>query len=157
MPGTLNVPGIVGLGQACAVARARQATEVPRLAALRDHLQHRLTTALEGVTVNGAAAPRLPHNLSVSFAGVAGEVLLERLPDLAVSSGSACRSGAARQPSHVLLALGLGEELAHATLRFGLGRSTTPEDIDRAADRVIEVVTELRAGAACGTPAGLTA
>jgi cysteine desulfurase len=148
--GTLNVPGIVGLGQACAVARALQATEAPRLAALRDRLQERLTTALDGVTVNAAAAPRLPHNLSVSVAGVPGEILLDRLPDLAVSSGSACSSGSTRRPSHVLQALGLSEALAHATLRFGLGRGTTVEDVDRAADRVIEVVTALRATAPCG-------
>lgn len=148
--GTLNVPGIVGLGEACAMAGSLQATEAPRLAALRDRLQERLTTALDGVTVNAATAPRLPHNLSVSFAGVAGEILIDRLPELAVSSGSACSSGAARRTSHVLQALGLSDALAHATIRFGLGRGTTEADIDRAADRVIEVVTELRATAPCG-------
>lgn len=143
--GSLNVPGIVGMGAACALAGTLRVDEAARLARLRDQLEQQLTAALDHVSVNGKSAPRLPNNLNISFAGIDGEALLMQLPDLAVSSGSACGS-AVKRPSHVLTALGVAEEMAHATLRFGLGRSSTAENIDYAAQRVIEAVRRLRDG-----------
>ena len=141
--GTLNVPGIVGFGAACAIAAAELEPEAARLAALRDRLLERLTTALDGVRVNGTLSPRLPNNLNVSFEGVDGETLLGKLDGVAVSSGSACTT-ADPQPSHVLRALGLSDRLAQASLRFGLGRTTTAEEIEQAAEQVIEAVRRLR-------------
>ena len=141
--GTLNVPGVVGLGAACEIAAAEMTSEAVRLTKLRDRLLDRLQTGLGGVSVNGALSPRLPNNLNVSFEGVDGETLLGRLDGLAVSSGSACTT-ADPQPSHVLRALGLSDELAQASLRFGLGRGTTSEEIERAAALVIAAVTRLR-------------
>ena len=141
--GTLNVPGIVGLGTACGIAQQEVDVEGRRLAALRDRLKDKLFAALDGLQVNGSLERRLPNNLSVSFAGVDGESLLMGLDDVAVSSGSACTSESA-EPSHVLGALGVPEKLAHASLRFGLGRQNTQEEIDYAADKVAAVVTRLR-------------
>jgi cysteine desulfurase len=144
--GTLNVPGIVGLGAAAEIARTEMAEESARLSALRDRLLDRLRSALDGVRVNGTMARRLPHNLHVSFSGVEGERLLMALGDLAVSTGSACSSGS-QAPSHVLQAIGAVGEEAGASIRFGLGRMTTAEDVDFAAERVITVVTALRRSA----------
>lgn len=141
--GTLNVPGIVGLGAACEIAAHEMAIEAERVAELRNRLKHKLLASLEGVTVNGSETFRLPHNLSIGFDGVDGESLLMGLDDVAVSSGSACTSESP-EPSHVLRALGVPEKLAHASLRFGLGRQTTQEEVDYAADKVSAVVTRLR-------------
>jgi cysteine desulfurase len=141
--GTLNVPGIVGFGLACEIAAAEMESEALRLAALRDRLLERLQNELDGVHVNGALQPRLPNNLNVSFEGVDGETLLGKLDGLAVSSGSACTTADPR-PSHVLRALARSDRLAQASLRVGLGRSTTAEDIESAADQVIGVVQRLR-------------
>ena len=142
--GTLNTPGIVGFGAACAIAVGEMETEGARLAALRDRLFAGLV-ALGGVRLNGAAKPRLPHNLNVSFEGVDGEALLMSLDDVAVSSGSACTS-AEPKPSHVLRAIGVPEKLAHASLRFGLGRWTTEAEIEYAVERIGGVVKRLRRG-----------
>ena len=141
--GTLNVPGIVGLGKACAIAASEMETESSRLATLRDRLLDGLQNALDGVSVNGSLASRLPHNLNVSFAGVDGEALLMGLDDIAVSSGSACTT-ATPQPSHVLRALGIGDSLAQSSLRFGLGRWNTADEVDYAVAKVSRVVKRLR-------------
>jgi cysteine desulfurase len=140
--GTLNVPGIVGLGEACAVCQAEMAAEAARLGALRDRLLGGLTSGLDGVSVNGSMAHRLPHNLHVSFAGVDGASLVIGIGDIAVSTGSAC-SSASEAPSHVLQALG-GEAAASASIRFGLGRLTTGADIDYAIEKFVTVVRHLQ-------------
>jgi cysteine desulfurase len=139
--GTLNVPGIVGFGKAAEIARTEMASESGRMAALRDRLLDGLRSKTDGMTVNGTMDSRLPGNLNVSFAGVDGEALLVSLDDVAVSSGAACTQA---EPSHVLMALGLSKDRALASLRFGLGRSTTVDEIDRAAAKVAEVVARLR-------------
>ena len=141
--GTLNVPGIVGLGACAEVARQMLPEESVRLAALRDRLLDGLRRGLDCVRVNGSLERRLPHNLHVSFEGIEGEALLMALGDLAVSTGSACSSGS-QAPSHVLQAIGAVGEGAGASIRFGLGRWTTDEDIDFAIDRVTTVVRTLR-------------
>ncbi len=141
--GTLNVPGIVGLGACAEVARQVLPEESIRLAGERDRLLRGLQRALDGVRVNGSLERRLPHNLHVSFEGVEGEALLMALGDLAVSTGSACSSGS-QAPSHVLQAIGAVGERAGASIRFGLGRWTTEADIDFALDRVTTVVRSLR-------------
>ena len=141
--GTLNVPGIVGLGQAAELCRTEMATESSRLSALRGRLLDGLQQALDGVRVNGSMTHRLPHNLHVSFARIEGEQLLMALGDLAVSTGSACSSGS-QAPSHVLEAIGAVGDRAGASIRFGLGRPTTESDIDFAIDRVATVVRSLR-------------
>jgi cysteine desulfurase len=139
--GTLNVPGIVGFGAAADIARAEMPVESKRLAALRDRLLDRLRRVVEGITVNGSLDARLPGNLNVSFARVDGEALLVSLDGVAVSSGAACT---AAEPSHVLLALGLPKDRALASLRFGLGRWNTEEEIDEAAGLVAAAVAQLR-------------
>lgn len=138
--GTLDVPGIVGLGMACELARRELATEAERLCALRHSLWRQVAAALPGVETNGHPTSRLPGNLHLSFAGVDGAELLLALPDLALSSGSACTS-ASSEPSHVLKAVG---QEAAASLRFGLGRFTTQAEIDIAAARVVAAVQDLR-------------
>ncbi len=141
--GTLNVPGIVGLGRACAVAAAEMAAEGARLAALRDRLLAGLRARLDGVVVNGSLASRLPNNLHVSFLGVDGASLLIGIGDIAVSSGSACQT-ASETPSHVLSAI-LGEDrVPSASIRFGLGRFTTAEEVDYAVEKFAAVVSHLR-------------
>ena len=140
--GTLNVPGIVGLGEACALAQRLMPEEMARHRALRDRLHAKLAT-IEESYVNGGMEHRLPHNLNMSFAYVEGESLLMGINDIAVSSGSACTS-ATLEPSYVLKALGLGDDLAHTSIRFGIGRFTTEEEIDYVANKMIEVVTKLR-------------
>lgn len=142
--GTLNVPGIVGLGRAAELCRLEMPDEAPRLAALRDRLLHGLQSKLPGLRVNGTLAQRLPHNLHISFDGIEGEGLLMALGDLAVSTGSACSSGS-QTPSHVLQAIGATSHGAGASVRFGLGRSTTATDVDFAIERVTTVVTALLA------------
>ena len=144
--GTLNVPGIVGLGTAAEICVREMPAESTRLSALRDRLLAGLQQNLEGVRVNGSLARRLPHNLHVSFDGVEGEGLLMALGDLAVSTGSACSSGS-HAPSHVLQAIGAVGEGAGAVVRFGLGRYTTDDHITFAIDRLTTVVTSLRKSA----------
>jgi cysteine desulfurase len=141
--GTLNVPGIVGLGEACAICQREMADEGARLAALRDKLKDRLLAELDEVYINGSLEHRLPNNLNMSFAYVEGESLLMGIDDIAVSSGSACTS-ATLEPSYVLRALGIPDDLAHTSIRFGLGRFNTEEEVDYVAGRVIEVVRKLR-------------
>jgi cysteine desulfurase len=138
----LNVPGIVGLGRAAELCRLEMAEESSRLGALRDRLLDGLRARIPQTRVNGTLDRRLPHNLHVSFPGVEGEKLLMALGDLAVSTGSACSSGS-QAPSHVLQAIGAATEDAGASIRFGLGRGTTAEDIDFAIDRVSTVVSSL--------------
>ena len=141
--GTLNVPGIVGLGKACELCQQEMEEEGKRLGALRDKLMHRLTSELDEVFVNGSMEHRLPNNLNISFAYVEGESLLMGIHDIAVSSGSACTS-ATLEPSYVLKALGKGDDLAHSSIRFGLGRFTTEEEVEYAADSIIRIVNKLR-------------
>ena len=141
--GTLNVPGIVGLGEACAIAQREMPEESKRLAAMRDRLKSLLEDALDETFINGTMEHRLPNNLNMSFAYVEGESLLMGINDVAVSSGSACTS-ATLEPSYVLKALGIGDDLAHTSIRFGLGRFNTEEEVDFVAGRVISVVRKLR-------------
>ena len=141
--GTLNVPGIVGLGKACAIAQEEMAQESCRMAGLRNRLRDRITGKLDEVYINGSMEHRLPGNLNISFAYVEGESLLMGINDIAVSSGSACTS-ATLEPSYVLKALGTGDDLAHSSIRFGIGRFNTEAEVDYVADRVIETVERLR-------------
>lgn len=141
--GTLNVPGIVGLGAACELAAAEMASESTRLTALRDRLEAKLLSSLDHVRVNGAREQRLPGNLNMTFHGADSETLMMGLKDVAFSSGSACTS-AKIEPSHVLRALGLDEEAAHSSIRFGLGRFNTEEEVDYVAERLVDVVKKLR-------------
>ena len=140
--GTLNVPAIVGFGKACEIARAETAQEGERLTSLRERLKEGLIRGLDEVYVNGAPE-RLPGNMNLSFAYIEGESLMMALKDIALSTGSACTT-ASLEPSHVLRALGLHEDLIHASIRFGLGRFNTEEEIDYTVDRVAEEVTRLR-------------
>jgi len=141
--GTLNVPGIVGFGKAAELAGSEMAAESERLRRLRDRLKEGIFAQLDEVYVNGSITHRLPHNLNVSFAFVEGESLLMGINDVAVSSGSACTS-ATLEPSYVLKALGVGEDLAHTSIRFGLGRFNSEEEVDYVLSRVVETVTRLR-------------
>jgi cysteine desulfurase len=141
--GTLNVPGIVGFGKAAELCRLEMAEEGARLRQLRDRLKQKLEQHLDGIYVNGSMEHRLPHSLNVSFAYVEGESLLMGINDVAVSSGSACTS-ASLEPSYVLKALGAGDDLAHSSIRFGLGRWTTDEEVDYVAEKVAVVVRRLR-------------
>jgi len=141
--GTLNVPGIVGLGKACEISQAEMAGESERLRRLRDRLNDGIISKLDGTFINGSVAHRLPHSINISFAYVEGESLLMGINDVAVSSGSACTS-AALEPSYVLKAIGVGEDLAHTSIRFGLGRFNTEEEVDYVVARVVETVRRLR-------------
>jgi cysteine desulfurase len=141
--GTLNVPGIVGFGKAAELCRQEMASEAERLRRLRDRLNDRLHKGLDEIYINGSMERRLPHSLNISFAYVEGESLLMGINDVAVSSGSACTS-ASLEPSYVLKALGAGDDLAHSSIRFGLGRWTTEDEVDYVADKLITVVTRLR-------------
>jgi cysteine desulfurase len=141
--GTLNVPGIVGLGEACAISQREMPEEARRVQYLRDKLRGRIEEGLDEVYLNGSWEHRLPGNLNMSFAYVEGESLLMGINDIAVSSGSACTS-ATLEPSYVLKALGLGDDIAHSSIRFGIGRFNTEEEIDYVADRLITVVRKLR-------------
>lgn len=141
--GTLNVPGIVGLGKACEICRLEMTEEAERQRTMRDHLREKLENALDYVEVNGSWEHRLPGNLNMSFVYVEGESLLMGINDVAVSSGSACTS-ATLEPSYVLKSLGLGDDVAHSSIRFGLGRFNTMEEVDYVADKIIDVVRKLR-------------
>src|SRR6478609_4163126 len=141
--GTLNVPGIVGFGRACEICMQEMDSEAARLAALRDRLKKGLEAKLDEVYINGSLEHRLPNNLNMSFAYVEGESLLMGINDIAVSSGSACTS-ATLEPSYVLKALGTGDDLAHSSIPFGIGRFNTEAEVDYVADRVIETVERLR-------------
>ena len=141
--GTLNVPGIVGLGKAAELALEDMGAETERVKALRERMRARLFKELDEVYLNGDLEQRLPGNLNVSFAYVEGESLMMGLKDIAVSSGSACTS-ASLEPSYVLKALGVGDDLAHTSIRFGIGRFNTEEEVDAVTDRVIAEVRRLR-------------
>ncbi|MFL6273906.1 MAG: IscS subfamily cysteine desulfurase [Blastocatellia bacterium] len=141
--GTLNVTGIVGLGKAAEIARTDMESDSARILGLREKLRRGLMDELPDVYVNGSMEHRLPGNLNISFAYVEGESLLMGINDIAVSSGSACTS-ASLEPSYVLKALGVGEELAHSSIRFGLGRFNTEEEVDYTINRVNEAVNRLR-------------
>ena len=141
--GTLNVPGIVGLGKACDLCRQEMPAESERLRRLRDRLKDSIFSRLDEVYINGSMTHRLPHSINISFAYVEGESLMMGVNDVAVSSGSACTS-ANIEPSYVLKAMGTPDDLAHASIRFGLGRFNTEEEVDYVADRVVETVKRLR-------------
>jgi len=141
--GTLNVTGIVGLGKACELCSEEMPAEIERLRKLRDHLKARLESKLDYIHVNGSMEHRLPGNLNMSFVYVEGESLLMGINDVAVSSGSACTS-ATLEPSYVLKALGLGDDVAHSSIRFGLGRFNTLAEVDYVADKLIDIVQKLR-------------
>jgi cysteine desulfurase len=141
--GTLNVPGIVGLGRACEIAYEEMDSEAAYLRGLRDRLKAKLESELDYVHVNGSMEHRLPGNLNMSFVYVEGESLLMGINDVAVSSGSACTS-ATLEPSYVLKALGLGDDVAHSSIRFGLGRFNTRAEVDYVAAKVIDIVKKLR-------------
>ena len=141
--GTLNVPGIVGLGKACEIAQKEMSAEGERLIALRERLKNGILAELDEVYLNGHAVERLAGNLNMSFADIEGESLLMGLKEIAVSTGSACTS-ASLEPSYVLKAIGLADELAYSAIRFGLGRFNTEEEIDFTIHRVVEEVRRLR-------------
>lgn len=150
-PGTLPVPLIVGFGRAAEIAVAERASEAARLSSLRERLAAQLHDALAGITEHGHPRERLPGNLSLAFDGVEADALLAALGDLALSTGSACASSSA-EPSHVLVALGLSESVVRSSIRIGLGRGTTREEIDVAAVAIIAAVRALRAGSAAQQP-----
>jgi cysteine desulfurase len=141
--GTLNVPGIVGLGKCCDIASSDMPQESCKLAGLRNRLKDKIFAELDEVYINGTMEHRLPGNLNISFAYVEGESLLMGINDIAVSSGSACTS-ATLEPSYVLKALGAGDDLAHSSIRFGLGRFNTEAEVDYVAQRVVDTVKRLR-------------
>src|SRR6185369_12821619 len=141
--GTLNVPGIVGFAKACKILIEEGAAEAKKIGALRDRLYQKITSELDSVVLNGSAEHRLPGNLNISFAFVEGEGLMMAIKDVAVSSGSACTS-ASLEPSYVLRSMGLEEDMAHSSIRFGLGRFNTEEEVDYVAELVIAKVKRLR-------------
>ncbi len=141
--GTLNVPGIVGFGKACEISRAEMAAEQPRLTALRDRLIQGILSRVEGVHLNGHLTERLPHNVNIAFEGVEGDALLTSLPEVALSTGSAC-SSESLSPSYVLKAIGLSDALAYASLRFGVSRFTTDEEVDYVLEKLPGIVARLR-------------
>ena len=142
--GTLNVTGIVGMGKAAELCLLEMAEETDRLIALRDRLIHGVTSQLDTAVLNGHPERRLPHTANISFPYVEGESLMMAIKEIAVSSGSACTS-ASLEPSYVLKALGVGDELAHSSIRFGLGRFTTQEEIDYTIEKVVKAVNHLLA------------
>ncbi|MGH7282466.1 MAG: IscS subfamily cysteine desulfurase [Polyangiaceae bacterium] len=141
--GTLNVPAIVGFGKAAEIAMKERTEEAARLLKLRERLRNKIQSAMDEVYLNGSLEHRLPGNLNLSFAFVEGEAMMMAIKDVAVSSGSACTS-ASLEPSYVLRALGVGDELAHSSIRFGLGRFTTEEEVDYVAKLVVEKAQHLR-------------
>jgi len=141
--GTLNVPAIVGFGKAAEIARTEMATEAARLFKLRERLREGIQAEVKDSVVNGSMEHRLPGNLNISFPYVEGEAMLMGLKDVAVSSGSACTS-ASLEPSYVLRALGVAEEMAHTSIRFGLGRFNTEEEVDHVVKLVVDKVKKLR-------------
>ena len=142
-PGTLNVPGIVGFGEACELSKTLMVEESERISVLRDKLHHALFNRIDHIYLNGHPEKRLAGNLNISFESVESEALLAGLNNIALSAGSACTSGAV-QASHVLLAMKLTEELAHTAVRFGLGRFTTEKEVDQVIDSVVKEVHRLR-------------
>ncbi len=140
--GTLNVTGIVGLGKACEICNQEMEAETKRLSSLRDRLENGIVSQLEHAVVNGNKQRRLPHTTNISFPYVEGESMMMAIKEIAVSSGSACTS-ASLEPSYVLKALGLGDEIAHSSIRFGLGRFTTEEEVDYTVDKVVTAVKKL--------------
>ena len=142
--GTLPVPNIVGFGAACELCRQEMPAESGRIRQMRDRLQAALMTDIDDCFLNGHPEERLSGNLNLSFAHVQGEALLMALKDIAVSSGSACTS-ASVEPSYVLRAMGVADELAHSSIRFGLGRFNSPEEIEYVIEEVPRVVGRLRA------------
>ena len=142
-PGTLNVPGIVGFGEACRLCLELHLEEAGRILALRDQLEATLLENVNGIRRNGDIDNRLPGNCSLTFPGIDAEALIANVPDLALSMGSACTSGAL-EPSHVLIAIGLSREDAYSTIRIGLGRFTTSEEIDRAAGAITQAYERLK-------------
>lgn len=142
-PGTLNVPCIVGFGEACSLANQLLEIESRRVAALRDELERTLLDSISGLRRNGALDKRLPGNANLTFPGIDAEALIANLTDIALSTGSACTTGAP-EPSYVLLAIGLTREEAYSTIRVGVGRFTSDREIDQAADAIIEAVGRLR-------------
>ncbi len=154
--GTLPVPLVVGFGKACEISQQSMESESQRLTALRDKLRDGIMGRLSGVTINGHPTKRLPNNLNLSFEYIRGDALFMALRDVAVSSGSACTS-ASVEPSYVLKALGVSEDLAYGSLRFGVSRFTTDEEIEYAIGAVTKAVERLRAMSpdyqlATGTP-----
>lgn len=141
--GTMNVTGIVGLGEACRLAKQDMEKDTAHAIALRDRMEKKIRAELDFVELNGDEEHRLPTTFNISFAYVEGESLIMGMPDVAVSSGSACTS-ASLEPSYVLRALGVGDDLAHSSIRFSVGRFTTEDEVDRAADRIIGTVRRLR-------------
>jgi cysteine desulfurase len=141
--GTLNVPGIVGLAKAAEICGREMESEPARLAALRDRLKDAIISKLDAVRLNGHPTLRTPTNLNLSFAYVEGESLMMGMPEVAVSSGSACTS-ASLEPSYVLRAIGVGDDLAHGSIRFSLGRFNTADEVDYVAERVVATVRKLR-------------
>jgi cysteine desulfurase len=142
--GTLNVPGIVGFGKAAEIARLEMHADAERLSKLRDRLEHELTSRLEECYINGNVEHRMPHVTNISFKHVEGEGLMMTFnQNIAVSSGSACTS-ASLEPSYVLVALGLGDDLAHSSIRFSLGRFTTDEEVDFAVEKLVAGVNHMR-------------
>ena len=141
--GTLPVPLIIGFGKACELCEQEMPAESKRIAAMRDRLQTQIMKSLDECYLNGHPTERLPHNLNISFAYVEGEALLMGVKEIALSSGSACTS-ATLEPSYVLRAMGVGSDLAHSSIRFGLGRFTTDEEVDYTAKRMVEAVKRLR-------------
>ena len=141
--GTLNVPGIVGLGRACEICREEMPEESCRTAGLRNRLRDKILSSLDDVFINGSTDYRLSGNLNLSFGGIDGETLMTALDDIAVSSGAACSSDHV-EPSYVLKALGITDDLAQSSLRFGIGRFNTQAEVDYVAERVIETVRQLR-------------
>ena len=140
--GTLNVTGIVGLGKACELCRLEMVEETARLSKMRDRMDQAILSQLEHAVINGAPDRRLPHTTNISFPYVEGESMMMAIKEVAVSSGSACTS-ASLEPSYVLKALGLGDEIAHSSIRFGLGRFTTDEEVDYTIDKVVTAVKKL--------------
>ncbi|APR85414.1 Cysteine desulfurase [Minicystis rosea] len=141
--GTLNVPGIVGFGKAAEIMKEEGVEEAKRIFALRERLRGRLQASLDALQINGSLERRLPGNLNISFSFVEGEALMMAIKEVAVSSGSACTS-ASLEPSYVLHAMGVGDDLAHSSIRFGIGRFNTEEEVDYVADLVIRKVSKLR-------------
>ncbi|MDH5527141.1 MAG: IscS subfamily cysteine desulfurase [Nitrospirota bacterium] len=141
--GTLNVPGVVGMGKAAELCMQEMPEESARMGVLRDHLENGILAGLDEVQVNGSREHRLPHNLNISFAYVEGESMLMGLKEIALASGSACTT-ATLEPSYVIRALGVSEELAHSSLRFSIGRFTTEEEVEYVIGRVVETIQRLR-------------
>ena len=141
--GTLNVPGIVGFGKACEISRSEMASEQPRLTALRDRLIDGILGTINGTRLNGHSTERLPHNVNIAFEGVEGDALMASLPEVALSTGSAC-SSESLSPSYVLQAIGLSDSLAYASLRFGISRFTTGDEIEYVLGKLPGVVAKLR-------------